>query len=87
MINTIDVDTKTSYGLDYINNNFVFNRRYFSKRNNKIYYKKLIVIYLKTIMYTLKWYREALEKTYAPGGKGYFEARYSFENNYNKLHN
>ena len=47
-------------------------------RKNKKHYKNLLLIYLKTIAYTLKWYRETIEKTYAPGGKGYFEARDEF---------
>jgi len=65
-------------GLEYINKNFVNNKRYFYVRKNKKYYKNLMLIYIKTIALTLKWYRETLEKTYAPGGRGYFEARDEF---------
>lgn len=65
-------------GLEYINRNFENNKRYFQVRKNKKYYKNLLLIYLKTIAYILKWYRETLEKTYAPGGRGYYEAKDSF---------
>ena len=69
---------RLNYGLEYIDTNFVNNKRYFDIKKNRKYYRNLLLIYLKTIAYTLKWYRETLEKTYAPGGRGYFEARDSF---------
>jgi hypothetical protein len=76
--NILTNNQRLKYGLEYIYNNFVDNKRYFYVRKNKKYYKNLLIIYLKTIALTLKWYRETLEKTYAPGGKGYFEARDDF---------
>lgn len=73
-----NTNQRLNYGIEYINRNFENNKRYFQVRKNKKYYKNLLLIYFKTIAYTLKWYRETLEKTYAPGGRGYFEARDSF---------
>ena len=42
--------------------------------------KCILSIYLKIILYTLKWYRETLEIRYRPGGRGYIEARDRFLN-------
>lgn len=74
------IDERINNGLEYIDKNFVYNKRYFYINNNSKYYKKLLSIYLKTILYTLKWYRETLEIRYRPGGRGYIEARDRFLN-------
>ena len=76
--NILTNNQRLNNGLEYINKNFVNNKRYFNIRKNKKHYKNLLLIYLKTIAYTLKWYRETLEKTYAPGGRGYYESKDSF---------
>ena len=76
--NNLRNNERLNYGLEYIEKNFVYNKRYFYVNNNSKYYKKLLSIYLKTILYTLKWYRETLEIRYKPGGKGYIEARDRF---------
>ena len=76
--NSLRNNERLNYGLEYMNTKFVYNKRYFYVNNNSKYYKKLLSIYLKTILYTLKWYRETLEIRYKPGGKGYIEARDRF---------
>jgi hypothetical protein len=78
----IEIDTRSSYGLDYINKNFVFNKRYFDIRKNKIYYKTLCILYIKIAYCTIKWYRDTIKKTYEPGGRGYFEAKERFTSNF-----
>jgi hypothetical protein len=81
IISNLVYNQRLNYGIEYINTNFEHNKRYFHNRSNKKYYKKLVSIYLKTIVYTIKWYRETLKKTYAPGGRGYLDAMNRFNSN------
>lgn len=63
----------------YIINNFEPNKRFASIKKNKAYRKKMIRIYILTVVFINKWYLSTIEKLYKPGGKEYINIKNDFE--------
>lgn len=78
--------TPKSKFTDYMSCNFQSGKRFLSVQRNNEYRKRVVRLYMKTIVLTNRWFNETMEKRYSPSGIGAIEAKSSFIRNYGLLY-
>ena len=74
----IKIERSNNIVLKYLQNAIIYNNDRFCFK--KYYYKHILRIYTKAIGKILIFYRNFIENRYKPDGRGYLEAKQSFEN-------
>jgi hypothetical protein len=62
----------------YMLNNFIIGKRFLSIQKNNEYKTRIFRLYMKTLVFVNKWYKNIIETRYAPGGNGVIEAHKNF---------